>query len=464
MGTSAITITALTATPTLRGNKLKATVLATGPAANVPKLMTQTVVFMRSITNNYSTATEVDRGNPEALDSGLIEEQTYCYWAYVLNNSGSAGPVFPVSPTGGVPCTAAGRANLIDGIISASVAGNALTVAIKTPDGRDPSALNPAYVNFFAVPSPYTLPKTSTSLTGAKSISVPAGQTFGTVNSVPFRLWVVAVLNAGNFYVGLINCVHNATGPLSISIQPIPEGFSYGNSLILDNGYTPNNNMDGTVYVNAGGAGAQVSQSQVRILGYLTWESGLPTVGQWSALPSVTQLYAPGMAKPGDVINQVVSTSIPTFNASFNDTGGAGAALPLPMDNTIPQQTEAYWILSKTVNVQSSCNVMEVEFATPVAPDAANQYVALMTAPINGAAAAIAVEYSRGADIAMQMVVKERAISGSMAGFSRECRIGYTRTGVTSPSYAKVYTGYIAGNAMFGGIWQRHVSIKELMG
>jgi hypothetical protein len=69
MATSSITISALTATATLRGNKLKATVVATGPAAVLPNLMIKTVVFLSSTTNDYTTATEVARGNPEALDN-----------------------------------------------------------------------------------------------------------------------------------------------------------------------------------------------------------------------------------------------------------------------------------------------------------------------------------------------------------------------------------------------------------
>jgi len=152
MGTSDIAITALAATPTLRGNKLKATVLATGPAANIPNLLLQTVIFYASLTNDFATAAEVARGNPEALDAGLIEERTYYYWARAIDASGNLGPVYPASPTAGVACKAIGLSGLAFGIanarLTASVAGDALTIALKTSSGNDPTASDPVYLAF----------------------------------------------------------------------------------------------------------------------------------------------------------------------------------------------------------------------------------------------------------------------------------------------------------------------------
>jgi hypothetical protein len=464
MAQSGITISALTATPTLRGNKLRASVVATGPSANLPALQTNTVEFWGSTVNQRPDPAGLSpsaTGNPEALDNNLIEEQVYYYWARVRDNSGNYSDWFPSSPTAGVSCAAAGRANLIGGTIEPSIPGGALTLTIKTLDGQTPSNANPVFVNFDAVPA--TLPKATARLTGATSVTFPSGSSFGVAAaSRPFRLWVCAVLKDGAFYLGAMNCLIWTASVLRL--QPIPEGYVYAFSLVY-NGNGGSINTGGTLYLNTAAlAGGPVSSCQVRILGFVSWENGLASPGVFTALPSGPQLYAPGMFRPGDVVNHLPDVEITSGSASFNDTGAVGAKLPLPLDDTIPAYGERFYVTDFAVNVQSACNLMDVEAEISVAPDAASQIVALMIGLVNGDATAIGAVDSAGADKVLQVRARERVQAGTLTGFAREIGIGYSRTGVTSPSSCKVYYGRRAAGRLFGGIWNSQYSVKELQG
>lgn len=461
-----LTITSLTAVPTLRGNKLAAFVVAAGAAAfgGLPYLQLDVVEFYSSTTNDFATATKVGEGNPEFLHAGLIEEATYYYWAIPRNTSGDLGSKYPVSSTAGVSCAAAGRANLVNGKLVWSVSGNALTVEVKTLDGQTPSASNPVFVTFDAVLGYGTFPRVVYTINSATSVTFPATvNTFNTVANIAFGLWACVVLKSGALYLGIMNCISNTSGLLRL--QPLPQGFVYGNGLV--------ENMNGTsaptggvLYLNTAALPTnQVTECQVSILGNAVWASGLATPGSWSAGPDRDRLFAPGMPKPGDEVNRYRDTRIQASSALFNDAGTAGAKKPLPLDDTIPANDEGYSVVSVALNTQSPANVFDTEWSVTVAPDAANEYVALMIMPAGSPASAVDIQRSQGADLAFQMTVREMALALAVnPGYSREFRIGYSRTGAVSPANFKVYYGRLAAGRLFGGTWNHHLTVRELQG
>lgn len=88
--------------------------------------------------------------------------------------------------------------------LSASVAGSALTIALKTAAGTDPTATNPVQVLFRSATASSGL-SSSLTITAATSLVVSSGSTLGTSNGVAATLAVVAFNDAGTFRLGVIN-------------------------------------------------------------------------------------------------------------------------------------------------------------------------------------------------------------------------------------------------------------------
>jgi hypothetical protein len=93
---------------------------------------------------------------------------------------------------------------MINGTLTASVAANALTVAIKTKAGTDPSATDPVLIvfrNATITDGTYSV----VSVTAATSLVVSSGSTLGTVNATAARLAVLLVNNAGTAELAINN-------------------------------------------------------------------------------------------------------------------------------------------------------------------------------------------------------------------------------------------------------------------
>lgn len=89
-----------------------------------------------------------------------------------------------------------GTGVLVNGKIVTSVGSNALTIAVKTIDGNDPSNASPVYVRF---PSA-TLTEsglTTVAITAALSVVVSSGSTLGHASAIAQHIFVYLVNNAG---------------------------------------------------------------------------------------------------------------------------------------------------------------------------------------------------------------------------------------------------------------------------
>jgi hypothetical protein len=201
-------------------------------------------------------------------------------------------------------------ATMLNGTIVPSVSGNALTLAIKTLAGADPSASDPVWFVFrsaTASSGSYSVVE----VTAALSTTVPASSTLGFANATPGRIWVTAVNNAGTVSLAVINCLSgaNATG---WSIYPLA-----GWGIVNVTAYGGGANNAQTFY----GAGS-LSSVPYGVLGYVTWEAGstLATAGTWNLTPTRTELYRPGVPLPGTAfqpVNSVQNTANTTTSATF---------------------------------------------------------------------------------------------------------------------------------------------------
>jgi hypothetical protein len=346
MPTSDITITLLEATPTLRGNKLKAIVNdhRSGAIANIALAM---VEFYSSITNDFSTATKVAEGSPEAQHAGLIEELTYYYWARARNFVGSLGPVFPVSPTAGIACTAIGISGLHFGLANgkivaddhssdAAVASGALRISIKTSAGNDPadSADGSVYAAF-RNPTVATGNYVTRQIKAPLTLTISSGSTMGVASaSVAFRIWFVLFDDAGTVRLGAIVCT------TAIVAAVLDESFL--RTSVAEGGAGAADSA-GVVYTSTA-----VTSKPFRIIGFMTWNSGLSTPGTW-VKPDVIQMFGAGVKKPGDFINSF-------DNFTFAGLTSSGQFIS---DDTFPEITEGSQYFSTAFTASSPANILE---------------------------------------------------------------------------------------------------------
>jgi hypothetical protein len=188
------------------------------------------------------------------------------------------------------------------GQLQASVLSNNLTIAIKTTAGADPSTSAPVTV-MFRDQTATGGNQNTLNIIAATSFTVNSGSTLGAANATPFRFWVVGFNDAGTFRLGVINC--SAAG----TIYALPE---YGlQSSMGGNGGT----SAGTFYTGTG-----VTGKPFRILGYMEWSSGLTTAGVWVSGPTAIQLFGPGIKKPGDPVQENVSSQIIALDTGNSTT------------------------------------------------------------------------------------------------------------------------------------------------
>ena len=160
--------------------------------------------------------------------------------------------------------------------ISATVAGNALTIAIKGADGNDASSSNPVIIPFRS-PTAATGTPVVRSLTAALSLAVSSGSTLGTTNSAAFRLTVAIFDDGGTLRVGVINATTMGVNEGAVASSTAEGGAGAADS------------------ANTWYTGSAVTSKAFRIVGYLDYPSGLATAGTWSAAPTTTQIYGDGV-------------------------------------------------------------------------------------------------------------------------------------------------------------------------
>lgn len=182
---------------------------------------------------------------------------------------------------------------MINGTLVASVAGNALTIAIKTLAGADPSTSDQVVI-VFRNPTAATGNFVVRTITAATSLVISSGSTLGVANNTPFRVWIVGLDDAGTFRLGAQVCtVANAMYPLAE--YSLRSSVAEGGAGAADSA--------GVIYT-----GTAVTAKSLRILGFMNWSSGLVAAGTWASGPTKIQLFGGGVPKPGDTVQAAQMT------------------------------------------------------------------------------------------------------------------------------------------------------------
>lgn len=316
--------------------------------------------------------------------------------------------------------------------LNCSVATSALTIAVKTNDtNADPSAGDKISINFrdtTLTAGDYS----SVDITAALSVVIPSSQAVGSVNSTPFRLWVLAINNGGTVELAVVNCL------TSSGIFPLNEAALVTTTAIAT---APS---AGVVYSTT----ARTSKA-FRILGYIEYTSGLATAGTWSASPDIVELYGTGCKKPGDVVQRQVSA----------DGTLASGGVSIPLDNTIPQNTEGTQFMSQAITPSSGANLLVVEHIGNYAVrTSATFLVGALFRDSAADALATAVSMVGAADWNMQLSLRHALRAGSTSATTFKLRAG----GGGSANQVN-FNGQAAAQ-LFGGTSNSTLSITELMG
>lgn len=320
--------------------------------------------------------------------------------------------------------------NLINGIIVESHSGNAVTIAIKTLSGSDPSSTDTVFIvfrNSTAGTGNYTI----LSITSAFSITVSSGSTLGASNNTAFKIWLVCFNDSGTTRLGVINCNNN------LDIYPL-NAWQIANS---------------TAEGGAGAAdsaavfytGSEVASKSYSILGYLSWENGLATAGTWITPPTRIQIKNDNVPNPGDTIQSVQHKTAAV-------TTGATA---IPVDNTIPQNTEGNQYLTKSITPSSATNVLKIYGIINLATNTSILSMAIFQ---DSTADAI---YANGVPInalntMMACPFLHKMLAATSISTTFNVRAGQSTANTTTFNGA-------AGAGIFGGVQYSYLIINELM-
>lgn len=323
--------------------------------------------------------------------------------------------------------------SMVNGAIQASVAGSALTVAIKTLAGADPSPADPVHVlvrNSSAASGDYTV----MTVMAATSVVVSSGSTLGVpANNTPFRIWVVGFNDAGTFRLGVINCLSGT------SIYPL-SGNGYASSSAEGGAGAADSAQ--TFYTSAA-----VSGRAYTALGFMTWDSGLASIGAWAAAPTRVHLHTQGGYLPGQEVQRVRT-----------DTGAASSGTTLiPLDDTIPQISEGDQFMTRAITPVSPANLLEVEARAFLANSAASNNMSAALFRDSTANALTAVDQWVGTIngmVALDLTTLQLAASASSTTFS-------LRGGASSAS-TTTFNGFAAAR-YFGGVLNSFMQVREIM-
>lgn len=323
-------------------------------------------------------------------------------------------------------------AGLLNGTLVASVGSSALTVAIKTLAGADPSVTDPVRVVFrsaTAATGDYTI----LDVTAATSLVISSGSTMGTANSTAFRLWIVGFNDAGTFRIGAVNCL-SGVNILPLSAWGVASSTAEGGAGAADSAqvfYT----------------GTAVTSKAYSVLGYASYETGLATAGTWSAVPTRLQLFGSGVPLPGTVVQ-----------TARTDTGAVATGTTIiPLDDTIPQITEGDEYMTRAITPTSAANVMAIDAQGVFANSASvhNFATALFQDAIANALRTTSFTTTAGGyRHTDHLSHAQLANTGSSITF--RIRAGASIAGTTT------FNGN-GGNREYGGVANSYLSVLELM-
>lgn len=224
---------------------------------------------------------------------------------------------------------------LVNAGIHVSASSSSLVINVLNVSGSVPTTTSPAIFAFRASASTdgnFIAVSVATSIT----LTVPSGATLGVTASQAFRLWLVGVHTSGNVNLGIINCL-SGNNIFSLKARSF-------NSVTLT-AITTGSDSAHTFY------GGSAATGMFSILGAITYEGGVATIGEWSVNPTNVMLSRLGQPYPGDMVSRWGT-----------QTGAAASGnTAIPVDDTIPTSSEGTEFITATAQFSSRANLYKMD-------------------------------------------------------------------------------------------------------
>lgn len=337
-------------------------------------------------------------------------------------------------PAVGLKTSAVPNTPLLNGYIEWSIAANALTAAVKTLAGTDPSATDPVFA-VFRDPTLTTGGYYVRSITAALSVVASSGSTLGTVSAQASRIRAVVVDDGGTVVLGLYNSYNSSTK----SLVGLNEGAVYSTTAEGGAGAADSAQV---IYTTA----AKTSKA-IREVAYM--DSTQATAGTWAtALTSKVQINAT-TPKTGAIVQVVRSV----------DGAVATGTTQIPFDDTIPQNTEGDQYMSQAITPSAAANLLCVDHLGDYASSNAAASLFLGALFQDSTANALAAVYQARQPVAgglCSLAISHLMVAATISATTFKVRAGINAAGTTTFNGA-------AGARIFGGVMASHLHIEEIM-
>lgn len=322
-----------------------------------------------------------------------------------------------------------------------SVAGGALTIAMKTTAGANPSTASPVRI-VFRSQSATLASHTSRSITAVNQLTVTSGSTLGVLvkgggpGSLPCRVWIVAFDDGGVISLGVINCLNMAptAGPsiFQLASLAVASSTAEGGAGAADSAHV--------FYTSAA-----ITSKPYAILGYAVWDAGLTAPGTWSA-PTQAELFGPQMPLPGTLIQHRIFSS-----AEF-----ATGTTTIPSDDTVPQNTEGDQYMTLALSPNSPANVGVIDALINLSSSIATTVTSALF--INTAASAVhaVASSSDAAGRLFKQRIHHSDILQDTSPITAKVRSGGAGAGTTTANG-------VAGARLYGSVYQSVLEFREFM-
>lgn len=311
--------------------------------------------------------------------------------------------------------------------IAATRSAGAETIHLKTLAGTDPSQSDPVRVGFAKTDGTFEVLE----VTAALSLTLSSGSTLGAVDTEPFRLWVTLFNDAGTVRLGAVKCA------LTDGVRGLFDNLSESSTA---EGGAGGADTAGVIYT-----GTAVTSKTMRVLGYL--EYTLTTAGTWDTAPSLIKLWSQGDKLPGD-----------TVQISRSSTGATSVLTTvIPLDDTIPQNTEGNEILTASITPKSAANRLEIGagiFASIIT--AIGSCVAAIFRDSTADAVAASAITIPAIDYATILRLNAFVTAGAVSSTTLKLRCGPNVSGRSIRLNG-------SGGRSFGGVADTHLELREIM-
>ena len=302
--------------------------------------------------------------------------------------------------------------------LAASVAASALTIALKTKAGTDPSVGDPVRISFRNATLTTGTYNTRSS-TAATSLVISSGSTLGTTNAVASNVYVYALDNAGSIELG-VSLTRFENNSIQTSVAEGGAGAADSSTVLYST--------------------TARSSVPVRLIGMVT--STQATAGTWASAPTVINL------------SPFIGTIVQVLNTQ---TGAvASGTTQIPYDDTPPLNTEGDQYMSLTITPASAANKLSIQVILNFANSsgATAQTTALFQDSTANALAAVGDACTSGG-VPSVMVLNHYMIAGTTSATTFKVRAG--------PSSATTFTFNGSGaTRRYGGVITSSITIIEI--